>query len=102
MIDINYILPELFISISLMFILLIGVFKKKSSLLVYNLTMISLFILIILLINLRSLPSNSFFGSSYIIDELSNYMKIITVADVFGAAIKRIYNGESVSSLFEF
>ena len=80
MIDINYILPELFISISLMFILLIGVFKKKSSLLVYNLTMISLFVLIILLINLRSLPSNSFFGSSYIIDELSNYMKIITVA----------------------
>ncbi len=80
MIDINYILPEIFISISLMFILLIGVFKKKSSLLVYNLTMISLFILIILLINLRSLPSNSFFGSSYLIDELSNYMKIITVA----------------------
>ena len=80
MIDLNYILPELFISISLMFILLIGVFKKKSSLLVYNLTMISLFILIILLINLRSLPSNSFFGSSYLIDELSNYMKIITVA----------------------
>ena len=80
MIDINYILPELFISISLMFILLIGVFKKNSSLLVYNLTMISLFILIILLINLRSLPSNSFFGSSYLIDELSNYMKIITVA----------------------
>ena len=80
MIDINYILPELFISISLMFILLIGVFKKNSSLLVYNLTMISLFILIILLINLRSLSSNSFFGSSYLIDELSNYMKIITVA----------------------
>ena len=80
MIDINYILPELFISISLMFILLIGVFKKNSSLLVYNLTIISLLILIILLINLRSLPSNSFFGSSYLIDELSNYMKIITVA----------------------
>ena len=29
-------------------------------------------------------------------------MKIVTVADVFGAAIKRIHNGESVSSLFEF
>ena len=29
-------------------------------------------------------------------------MKIVTVADVFGAAINRIYNGESVSSLFEF
>ena len=29
-------------------------------------------------------------------------MKIVTVADVFGAAIRRIHNGESVSSLFEF
>ena len=29
-------------------------------------------------------------------------MKIVTVADVFGAAINRIHNGESVSSLFEF
>jgi len=29
-------------------------------------------------------------------------MIIVTVADVFGAAIKRIHNGESVSSLFEF
>ena len=31
-----------------------------------------------------------------------NNMKIVTVADVFGAAINRIHNGESVSSLFEF
>jgi len=29
-------------------------------------------------------------------------MKIVTVADVFGSAIKRIHNGESVSALFEF
>ena len=29
-------------------------------------------------------------------------MTIVTVADVFGAAIRRIHNGESVSSLFEF
>ena len=29
-------------------------------------------------------------------------MTVVTVADVFGAAINRIHNGESVSSLFEF
>jgi len=29
-------------------------------------------------------------------------MTIVTVADVFGSAIRRIHNGESVSSLFEF
>ena len=31
-----------------------------------------------------------------------NNMNIVTVADVFGAAIERIHNGASVSSLFEF
>ena len=33
---------------------------------------------------------------------MEDNMKIITVADVFGAAINRIHNGESVSALFEF
>jgi len=80
MIDINYILPELFISISLMLILLLGVFKKKSAQLVYNFTIITLLILLVLLINLSSLSSAAIFNSSYTIDNLSNFMKIITIA----------------------
>ena len=79
MININYILPEIFISLSLMFILIIGVFKKKSSLLVYNLSIISLLILLALLINLSSLPEVSLFNSSYLIDNLSNFMKVLTI-----------------------
>ena len=35
-------------------------------------------------------------------EKILGNMKIITVADVFGAAINRIHNGESVSALFEF
>ena len=35
-------------------------------------------------------------------EKILRNMKIITVADVFGAAINRIHNGESVSALFEF
>ena len=80
MIDINYILPEIFISISLMFFLIIGVFKKNSSLLVYNFSIISLILLLALLINLSSTTNVSLFGSSYIIDNLANFMKIILVA----------------------
>ncbi len=80
MIDINYILPELFISISLMLILLLGVFKKKSAQLVYNFTIITLLILLVLLINLSSLSSAAIFNSSFTIDNLSNFMKIITIA----------------------
>ena len=29
-------------------------------------------------------------------------MEIVTVAHIFGEAIQRVYNGESVSALFEF
>jgi ribose-phosphate pyrophosphokinase len=29
-------------------------------------------------------------------------MEIVTVGNVFGEAVKRIHNGESVSALFEF
>ncbi len=79
MIDINYILPEIFISISLMFFLIIGVFKKNSSQLVYNLSIVSLILLLALLINLSPSSNVSLFGSSYVIDNLSNFMKIIMV-----------------------
>ena len=54
---------------------------------------------------LKSSPiKNIVVTDTILIDEekkLDN-MKIVTVADVFGAAINRIHNGESVSSLFEF
>ena len=75
----QYILPEIFISIAIMLFLLVGVFKKNSSILIYNLSTISLVILLALIINLSSLDKIYLFNSSYQIDNLSNYMKIILV-----------------------
>ncbi len=75
----QYILPEIFISIAIMLFLLVGVFKKNSSILIYNLSTISLVILLALIINLSSLNKIYLFNSSYQIDNLSNYMKIILV-----------------------
>ncbi len=75
----QYILPEIFISIAIMLFLLVGVFKKKSSNLIYSLSTISLVILLALIINLSSLDKIYLFNSSYQIDNLSNYMKIILV-----------------------
>ena len=37
MTNLNFILPEIFISLSIMFLLLLGVFKKNSSDIVHNL-----------------------------------------------------------------
>ncbi len=75
----QYILPEIFISVSIMLFLLVGVFKKNSASLIYNLSNISLVILLALIINLSSLNTIYLFNESYLIDNLSNYMKIILV-----------------------
>ena len=75
----QYILPEIFISVSIMLFLLVGVFKKNSASLIYNLSNISLVILLALIINLSSLDIIYLFNESYLIDNLSNYMKIILV-----------------------
>ena len=75
----QYILPEIFISVSIMLFLLVGVFKKNSASLIYNLSNISLVILLALIINLSSLDAIYLFNESYLIDNLSNYMKIILV-----------------------
>ena len=75
----QYILPEIFISISIMLLLLVGVFKKNSASLIYNLSNISLAILLALIINLSSLDTIYLFNNSYLIDNLSNYMKTILV-----------------------
>ena len=53
--DIYYVIPEIFISLSLMFLLLLGVFKKNGSSIVYNLSILILIISIPLILNV---PSN--------------------------------------------
>ena len=75
----QYILPEVFISITIMLFLIIGVFKKNSSNLIYSLSTISLVILLALIINLSSFNKIYLFNNSYLIENLSNYMKIILV-----------------------
>ena len=75
----QYILPEIFISVSIMLFLMVGIFKKNSASLIYNLSNISLVILLALIINISSLDTVYVFNNSYLIDNLSNYMKIILV-----------------------
>ena len=78
MIDLNLILPEIFISLTLMFLLIVGVFKKNSSSLIYNLTILSLFVLLALVLNLSHIEEAFIFNQSYKIDNLSNFMKVLT------------------------
>ena len=77
--NLNLIFPEIFISLSLMFLLIFGVFKKNSSNLVYNLSIIALLVLLALIVNLISISSTSLFNNSYQIDNLSTFMKILMI-----------------------
>ena len=73
-----YILPEIFLSITIMSLLMTGVFIKKSFKLVYLLTIASLVFVIVLVLNHPS-QTIKIFNESYIIDQLSVFMKVLTL-----------------------
>ena len=77
--NLDLILPEIFTSLAIMSFLIIGVFKKKSSTLIYNLTTISLVVLLASVYNLNTISQTLLFNESYIIDDLSNFMKTIMI-----------------------
>ena len=80
MIDFNLILPEIFISIGIMTLLLFGVFKKNSSIIIYNSSIIFLIITLALILN-HPLEEEAFlFNNSYKIDYFSTFMKILTIS----------------------
>ena len=75
---INFILPELFLSLIIMSLLMLGVFIKKSFKLVYLLTILSLIFATALVLNQPS-ESIKIFNESYIIDKFSIFMKALTL-----------------------
>ena len=76
---INLIIPEIFLAISIMSLLMNGVFYKNSFNFVYKLTIIVLFFTIILLFNHSTDTSSKIFNGSYTIDYLSLFMKTLTL-----------------------
>ena len=80
MTDLNFIYSELFLSISIMSLLIIGVFKKNSSNLIYNLSIISLLGCLALIFSFPINENAELFNNSYKIDYLSSFMKILTIS----------------------
>ena len=73
-----YILPEIFLSLSIMSLLMLGVFIKKSFNLINLLTIISLIFAIALVLNQPD-EVIKIFDKSYVIDKLSTLTKILTL-----------------------
>ena len=73
-----FILPEIFICLSIMTFLMLGVFVKKSFKLVNSLTILSLIFTIVLIFN-QPEEVIKIFNESYILDKFSLFMKILTL-----------------------
>jgi len=84
MINLSFIIPEIFISLSVMFLLILGVFKKNSFELINNLSIIVLLITGVIVFNeTLDIEKILLFNGSVVIDYLSSFMKIITLLAAF-------------------
>ena len=82
--NLNLVLPEIFISLSVMFLLILGVFKKNSSQLTFNLSLVTILVAIILTVNETfSVNRITIFNDSIVIDRMASLMKIITLIGGF-------------------
>ena len=85
--NLNFIYPEIFISLSIMFLLLLGAFKKESSGLIYNLSIVFLIFTLALIFNYPPQSNVNLFNDSYKIDYFSSFMKILTMCSGIFALI---------------
>jgi len=82
--NLNLVLPEIFISLSIMFLLVFGVFKKNSSKLIFNISLLVLLITATITLNETSnINRTTLFNNSVVIDHMSSLMKIITLVGAF-------------------
>ena len=82
--NLHFVLPEIFISLSIMFLLLLGVFKSNSSALIYNISLIIPLIATVVIFNeIIEIEKLLLFNGGVIIDYLSSYMKMITLLCAF-------------------
>ena len=84
MVNLQLVFPEIFISLSIMFLLILGVFKKKSSTLIQNLSLFVLLITAVIIFNeTLGIKQALLFNNSVIIDYLSSFMKIVILLAAF-------------------
>ena len=74
--NLNILLPEIFLTLSIFSILMIGVFIKKSFNLIFNLTSLIIILTIVIIVN-SSNDEENIFLDSFTRDSFSNFFKIL-------------------------
>ena len=82
--NLELVLPEIFISLTVMFLLILGVFKKNSFKLIQNISLIVLLVTAVITFNeTLGIDETILFNGSVVIDYLSSLMKIVTLLSAF-------------------
>ena len=77
-----FLIPEIFLSLSIFTFIIFGVFKKNSFDLIYRATIIILPIVIFLILN-NNFENVKIFNNSFALDEFSSFMKILILVSSF-------------------
>ena len=81
--NLYFILPELFISLSVMFLLVFGVFKSNSSKIIFYLSCLIVLISLAINLNININEKIFLFNNSYVVDDLSLFIKSIILISAF-------------------
>ena len=99
---IYFLIPEIFLSLSIFTFIIFGVFKKNSFNLIYRATIIVVPITIFLIIN-SSFENIEIFNNSFALDEFSSFMKIlILVSSFFVLIMSKKYIQDINNNKFEY
>ena len=100
--NMSVLVPELFLSLSIFSILMIGVFKKDSYSLVTKLSLFTLFIIIFILLNNDNFQVK-IFSNTFISDSFTNFIKIlIVVSSLFILNFSQSFIKENKIDKFEY
>jgi NADH-quinone oxidoreductase subunit N len=100
--NLNLILPEIFLSLSIFVTLLIGVFFKNSYSLVTNITYIIIISLLLIILNSFN-ESGNLFSNSFVSNSFINFFKIlILLGTLFIMLITQPFIKEMKINYFEY
>ena len=97
-----YLIPEIFLSLSVFLFIIIGVFKKNSFNLIYRSTTVIVLITIFLILN-NNFDNQKIFNNSFALDEFSSFMKIlILISSFFVLIMSKKYIQDINNNKFEY
>ena len=102
MILIKYLVPEVFLSLSIFSLLMIGVFVKNSFNLIYKLSIFLIFLLILIVLNTDG-ETIKIFKESFVSDNFSLFAKLlILISSFFILIISKKYIVDTKNNKFEY